>query len=282
MLLFDAHREDKALKKSGWSLAALMFLGIFLPSLAHGEFYVGGYLGPSFASNFDPTWDFYKANDPTAINEPRDPGKFLWASRSAQGVKVDPSLLLGGKIGYWFTKKSVFGLQMPSWLKYFGFELDIGYQQLHWPDQAVTVAPTNFRQVLAAKVTAVSSAFLFLVRYGFFPDAEVPLGRLQPYIGIGPVILVTNSYLNIGQYIHNAGGDFRSTEVDLGLAVETGLRYMIHPKVSLYASFRYRYLPNHVSVDDSIFDLAPTTLSYIEMNGTYNMFDLMFGAAYHF
>jgi opacity protein-like surface antigen len=167
-------------------------------------------------------------------------------------------------------------------LKYFGFEMDIAYQKLHWPDQAVTVSPTNFRQALAANVTALSTSFLFLARYGFLSDADVPIGRLQPYLGIGPVILVTNSYLNIGQRLHNAGGDFRSTEADLGLAVETGLRYMIHPKVSLYAAFRYRYLPNHVSVDDSIFDLAPSTLSNIEMHTTYNMFDLIFGATYHF
>ncbi|MHB8067644.1 MAG: outer membrane protein [Desulfobaccales bacterium] len=271
-----------AVRKCGWFLAVILTVGILLPTLAHSEFYMGPYLGPSFAGNLDPTWDFYKAKDPTAAEEPRDPGKFLWATRSAQGVRVNTSLLLGGKIGYWFTKKSVFGLQMPSWLKYFGFELDVGYQKLHWPDQAVTVSPTNFRQVLYANVTAVSVAFLFLARYGFYPDADVPLGRLQPYIGIGPVGFITNSYLNIGQKLSNAGGDFRCTSGDVGLAVETGLRYMIHPKVSLYAAFRYRYLPQHVSVDDSIFDLAPTTLSNIEMHSTYNMFDLIFGTAYHF
>lgn len=264
------------MKKGGLFLTVVLVMMaemVLLPSMARSEFYVGGYLGPSFAGNLNPHFDFYQAGEPE---------KFIFATRSIRGVSVDPSLLLGGKIGYWFTKKSVFGRQMPSWLKYFGFELDIGYQKLHWPDQAVTVAPTNYRQVLYANVTAVSVAFLFLARYGFLRDADVPFGRLQPYIGIGPVGFITNSYLNIGQKLHLAGGDFRCTSGDVGLAVETGLRYMIHPKVSLFAAFRYRYLPQHMAVDDNIFDLAPSTLSYIEMHTTYNMFDLMFGTAYHF
>lgn len=261
------------MKKGGWFLAAMVAVGILLPSLAHSEFYIGGYLGPSFASSIDPNFEFYKNAEPE---------KYVWATRSVRGVSVAPALLLGGKIGYWFTTKSVFGLQMPSWMKYFGFEIDVSYQSLRWPRQEVTVDPVNMKQVLEMNGSAITVAFLFLARYGFYRDAVFPLGRLQPYVGVGPAIFVSNTYLDIGRNIGNVGGDFRSQEADLGLAVEAGLRYMIYPKISLNAAFRYRYLPNHVSVDDRIFDLAPTIWSYIEMRSTYQMYDLMFGVAYHF
>jgi len=254
------------MRKGGWFLAVIVAVAILVPSLAHSEFYVGAYLGPSFGSNIDPTFEFYKNAEPE---------KYVWATRTARGVSVDPALLVGGKIGYWFTKESVFGHRMPSWLKYFGFELDVSYQSLRWPHQEVTIEPTNIKQVLEMDGSAITVAFLFLARYGFYRDAEVPVGRLQPYLGIGPAIFVSTTHLNIGN-------DFRSTEADLGLAVETGLRYMIHPKISLNVAFRYRYLPNHVDVDDRILDLAPTTLSFIEMRSTYQMYDLMFGVAYHF
>lgn len=247
------------MRKGGLFLVVMMAALNLLPSLAQGEFYVGAYLGPSFASSIDPDFEFH-AN------------RYVFATRTAPGVSVDPSLLVGGKIGYWFTKKSIFGLQMPSWLKYFGFEVDVSYQNLSWPSQEVTIEPINLKQTLKMDGNAITVAFLFLARYGFYRDADVPLGRLQPYLGIGPAVVITNTKLNIGR-------DFRSTEGDLGLAVETGLRYMIHPKISLNAAFRYRYLPTHVDVDDTIFDQGSR---YIAMRSTYQMFDLIFGVAYHF
>lgn len=253
----------------------MAIVGVFSPSLAQSEFYLGPYIGPSFASSVDPTWEFYQSSEPEKFNQPVPTEKHVWATRRARGVSVDTSLLVGGKIGYWFTKKSVFGLQMPSWLKYFGFELDVSYQNLHWPGQEVKIEPVNYMQNLKVNGSALTAAFLFLARYGFFPDADVPLGRLQPYIGVGPSILVSNTYTNLGT-------DFRSTEADLGFAVEAGLRYMIHPKISLYGAFRYRYQPTHVGADDRILDLANSVWSYAEMQSTYQFYDLIFGAAYHF
>ncbi|RJR33275.1 MAG: hypothetical protein C4567_16990 [Deltaproteobacteria bacterium] len=252
------------MRKSGCLLAVVAALTIFFPSLGRSEFFIGPYLGPSFSSNVNPSWEFYKNAEPE---------KFIFATRNARGVSVDPALILGGKIGYWFTDESIYGLRMPSWLKHFGFALDVSYRQLNWPNQVVNIEPVNLRQEIELKSTTLNAAFLFLARYGFLKDSEVPFGRLQPYLGIGPVIFVTNTWMNIGK-------DFRKTEVDLGLAVEAGLSYMIHPKVSLYSAFRYRYQPNHVAVDDNILDIA--TNVYLVMRSTYNMYDLIFGVAYHF
>ena len=34
----------------------------------------------------------------------------------------------------------------------------------------------------------VAWTFLFMAHYGFMPDSEVPSGRINPYIGVGPAI----------------------------------------------------------------------------------------------
>ena len=111
-------------------------------------------------------------------------------------------------------------------------------------------------------------------RYGFLKDSEVPFGRLQPYIGIGPILFVTNQKLNIGN-------DFRGTEADLGFAIEPGIRYMISKRISVNMAFRYKFVPNHLDVDDKIFDQAQNN-RYIVMRTNYNLYDLIFGVAYHF
>ena len=34
--------------------------------------------------------------------------------------------------------------------------------------------------------------FLFMFHYGFLPDSEVPSGRINPYLGVGPAIVWTS------------------------------------------------------------------------------------------
>ena len=67
----------------------------------------------------------------------------------------------------------------------------------------------------------------------------MPFGRLQPYIAAGPAIFFTSQTptINIGnsEFSPNA-----KDNVDLGFAVETGLRYFFTKSISAEASFKYR------------------------------------------
>lgn len=237
-----------------WLSTVILLTLIIAPCVCQAELYIGAYIGPNFATNVNPSFNFSR-------------GMFY---RTAENVAVDPSFIVGGKIGFWFTKNT-FDL-LPDIMKYFGLELDISYHPLNWPSQKVLVDPTNTKFKIDNNGLAINAAFLFLFRYGFMPNSEVPFGRLQPYIGIGPEIFFAKTFLNIGQ-------DFQSQEADIGLAVESGIRYMIRKNVSLNIGFRYRYIPTHVDVDDTIFDAGR---HYIQMNTVYNFFNIIMGAAYHF
>ena len=233
-------------------LSGVIFLALIMtPNLCQAEPYVELYAGPNFATNMDPSFDFSR-------------GMFF---RTAKDVAVDPSFIIGGKFGYWFNKES-----FPAWMKYFGVELDISYNPLNWPSQKVLVDPINTKFDISNKGYSISTVLLFLFRYGFLPDQEVPFGRLQPYVGIGPMLFYTYTKLGIGF-------DFRSNEADPGFAVESGIRYMLRKNISLNIGFRYRRVLAHVDTDDTIFD---ADRHYIVMQTTYNLFNVMLGAAYHF
>lgn len=255
-------------------LKKIILLGIFtviIPLPCWAEFYIGGYLGPNFCANMDPAFDYYR----TAWSGSNI--TFLYDTRTAKGVGADTSIIFGGKVGYWFTKESVFGWRCPSWLKHLGFEVDVAYHRNDWPQQNITVHPLNGQYTIEQDGWIVSVCWLFMFRYGFLPDAEVPFGRLQPYLGIGPMIFVSNSSLKFSPPPQHTR--IQNPEVDLGFGLEAGLRYMVHKHVSLNMALKYRYCEAHYSTDDVIFDREQ---NYVEMRPTYNLISIILGAAYHF
>lgn len=253
-------------KKNLLILGALAVL-LILPSVVAAEMYTGLYIGGNFSADTDPRWEAKKIAA-TEIPPPIPVRIF-----TAQNISVDPAFVIGGKIGYWFSREGLLSSNYPEWMKYLGFEISLDYHNLDWPRQNVTINPINLNIPLENDGYMVTICFLFMGRYGLLPDQEVPFGRLQPYLGVGPAVFFTRTHLNIGK-------DYKSTEGDVGFALETGIRYMVRKNISLNAAFRYRYVRIHVSADDQVFNI-PLGL-YIPMHTTYNLFNILVGAAYHF
>jgi hypothetical protein len=130
-------------------------------------------------------------------------------------------------------------------------------------------------------------AFMFAARCGFLKSETVPFGRLQPYVAVGPAILVATQDINLqgnslisGAEIPfnlNPGGQ---TVVVPALQVEPGLRWMVRKHFSLDLAFKFRWA--HPSFTYTYFDPLVHTEESLTLHPQYLILGLQLGAAYHF
>ncbi|MBI4642641.1 MAG: outer membrane beta-barrel protein, partial [Deltaproteobacteria bacterium] len=169
---------------------------------------------------------------------------------------------------------------------YLGFYLDFSYHRLDLKNQnfntninaggaSAFFASTDFK----SEGTAATLAFMFAARYGFLPDSEVPFGRLQPYVAVGPAILFSSQQptISFGPGVFKVDNGSQSS-TDIALAVDAGIRYMALKNVSIDASFKYRWANPSYSYIGSLLGI-PADYNY---QPTYNLFSFQLGAAYHF
>ena len=93
--------------------------------------------------------------------------------------------VVGGlKFGYFFKSIPYLGLEG---------ETNVSPNRVNSPNQerqsgGAGKQPGGYAQL---KIGLTGPSALHIVgRYGFFKDSEVPFGRLQPYVGIGPGVVV--------------------------------------------------------------------------------------------
>jgi hypothetical protein len=284
--------------------AALVGVLLVLAGYAQAEMYFEGYMGGVFPTNasFNTTTYHYPQRN---VWEKHDiTARFLSAFQG------------GGKLGLWFDKSGVLsGINFRPWMKYFGFYLDLSYHRLNVDqDRMKTVCfdarPPGFgigvpgiplSSDFMSEGTAFTLAFMFAARYGFLKDSEVPFGRLQPYLAVGPALLLSSQNPTINSFRYQAetasfvkytikpGSD---SDVEPCLAVETGLRWMALKNVSVDVSFKYRYArPEYgyrymdISTGSPVAG-APTPFFIsnhsITLKPTYHLLSFQVGAAYHF
>jgi opacity protein-like surface antigen len=166
-----------------------------------GEFFVGGFFGGSFVPGTD--WTYQTAGQ-NAI---------------ARNMTIDPGVTGGIKLGYFLDSCPYFGVEA---------EGSIGNQSQ--PSQTVSLNPPLAGRIAAGRVTSQSllvwtMAFHLVGRYGFLPDQEVPFGRLQPYVGIGPGLVVLYAEADSAK--------------NFGLEVEAGLRYMFTKHLGGFVEYKF-------------------------------------------
>jgi opacity protein-like surface antigen len=262
---FDSQkgREGLPMKRTKIWLLALALLAL-LYGAARAEMFVEGYIGGNWTANApdDFTWE--------GLIRPSYPGH------------IDPAFQGGLKLGAWFERSGVLsGLNFPTWMRYFGFWLDFSYHALNFPARTYLSNSDKIPNGTFSSEGAVATlAFMFGARYGFFPDAEVPFGRLQPYVAVGPALMFSWQQPTINilatQYHWDADS---SSSTNVGLAVEAGLRWMALKNVSLEVSFKYRYF-NPTYKYQGPLGIGPDPNCYLRPN--FHLFSLQVGAAYHF
>jgi len=287
----------------------LLAVMVAMPGAAKGEMYVEGYLGGVQGANADPNPTFSASRNFGGGLTLADNGSFNFPGR------FDPAVIGGLKIGTWFVKEGFLGINYPDWMKYFGFYLDfmmhrLNYRQSLGTFQGNTSVSINGQTLLTlpfagdaqlnSEGLAPTLAFMFAARYGFLPDSEVPFGRLQPYVAVGPAILFASQEpsLTVTQItsvngvpipafpVNQTGKLGSSSDVTIALAMEAGLRWMALKNVSIDLSFKYRYARPTFNYDVTSFNLSPINIpgraGSISMDAAMHLFSGQMGVAYHF
>lgn len=236
-------------------LVATFFL--FMPGVGRAALWIGVEGGPNFVADGDVKGE---------------------GNKRLYDVSTEPAVLGGIIIGYDFVKEGFLGYDWPNWMKYFSFAIDITYNDFSQKAQNVKIKWSNGR-VFPIHISQVHGhmivlSFLFMARYGLFPTAELPFGRLIPYVGVGPGVFFSVAETSSSYW----GGYPSSDSAETGIVTEAGVRYMVLRNVSLDAAFRYRYVIPSYDVDyyTNIFNFHNTGRIIAQQ------FNVIFRINYHF
>jgi len=273
-------------------MALLVAAMMALP--ANAAMWVGGEIGANVICNQNLNVTGAGVNQPAAGNVIVG-GKF-------QNVSFPAQIIGGLTVGYDFVNAGFAGYAWPDWMKYFGFIVDFTYNRVVVPNQRVVFSGlvqssvfgnvtnslypngvTNLygRPGATGNGDVAALAFLFYGHYGFFPDSEIAVGRVHPYLGVGPAIAFTN--LDLGPY---GLGSVSSTNV--ALAAEAGIRFILLPNVTADIGFRYRYLTPSWTKSGTM--MVPTAIGNVPVQNatlkasvdSVNSFSVLGRVNYHF
>ena len=252
--------------KGKWLLAILalpMAAMLLLPGVVWGGMCVGVQAG----LNYIPNANILQRED-------------FELQRNYENVKFDVNFLGGLTVGYDFVNEGFLGRAWPAWMKYFSLVLYSTYEKISFQHQWVTVAlqgtPVSPYQRVSelsrsGNISMFSLTPMIIGKYGFIPNAEIPFGRLQPYVGVGAGLVISNPEMS-------GLTTLERNKVDMSLVVESGLRYMLLRNVSLDAAFRYRIIPTWFGNSYN----APGDTRKINLDFNPELYSAILRVSYHF
>jgi hypothetical protein len=241
-------------------LAVLLAALMALTGVAQSAMWVGGQIGGNFVPE-------------ATINSVYD-----------GNASFNSSVIGGAALGYDFVNAGFGAYAWPDWMKYFGVFTDFTYNRLDlrgqtWPAVPPYSSAGNASVALSGSAVpflgsnnrieayAAVWSFMLMAHYPFLPDAEVPAGRLNPYIAVGPGIVFSN--IDVGN------GYGSASSVNVALVVEGGIRFMCLKNVSLDAACRYRFC-------QPSYDLEVLGQDHTLTIESLHQISFLFRANYHF
>jgi opacity protein-like surface antigen len=248
-------------------LRLILFMGMIqaaLPSATEAETYLAGQFGVTFPGKGLSDGDLTSTSAPFLGGTVHYPSGTTVSDQSLKN-----SLLIGGKIGHYFSRA-----------KWLGLEAELFYSTPHIKQQDITFrsgTPFTFtpsgggpNTPLGNQLTAVGiegANFHVLTIAPLNILFRYPGHRLQPYIGVGPGIFIARiKDPSITQ------GDASQSSTKLGLNTFIGARYFLTRHVSAFAEGKYNYVRFNFGENPNFFGFK----------ATYAPISVAFGVAYHF
>jgi len=215
----------------------------YAQDLGLGEWYFGGYLGLSYLPSSD--WGFLRVPPP-------------YQGHTAKNIVYQPGPQVGLKFGRFFDA-----------LPWFGVEAEWSFSRNAHRAQNITITPplangTNSFHYTTDWFMDWAMQVNMLARYGLLKNKEIPIGRLQPYIGLGPGFEVV----------------YGKTDSFKNFAIETlaGIRYMCTKNLAIFCEYKFSY-QFKVEYEDVSIDNRPTTGGFT-FDFPHHRF--VVGVSYHF
>jgi opacity protein-like surface antigen len=154
----------------------------------------------------------------------------------AHDLKFDTSPVFGAKAGYFFDVDLLGGNA--------GLEVDVYHFEPDAPRQFVRFkgllagVPADTRTELQSadiQVTAVTLNAIYRFRLG--ADAEHPLGRFQPYVGVGGGAFIAKLATKTSPFDVNSKID--DTQTKAGFQALAGARWFITNNIALFAEYKF-------------------------------------------
>ncbi len=192
-------------------LALLLGWLTALPTQVSAEYFIDVYGGVASTASADVSVSVVERTGRTICVFPIGCFRETKTHKATQKVDFDSSFTIGGRLGYW--------AESYPWL---GGAIDGSSFQADGDNVEISVSTVSP---------------LLMVRWPFLlTSPEIPKGRLQPYVGVGPAFVSADM-----------SADFRPTvpsKVDhtsqgVGLDVRAGLAWQFHPHVAIFGEYRF-------------------------------------------
>jgi len=258
-----------------------LLISVIMAPVAQAEMYVGGYAG--FVRSATVFRDYL-------VLTTHHPAQGTFERHQTRGT-FNPSIIGGLKVGAWFNDQGALGGSYPDWMKYVGLYFDFSYHPQNFKSREGNTIIANdlarARNLFKSAGSTTTFAVMLAARYGFCGDKDVPFGRLQPYLGVGPAVIFTTQKISLSSraliggalvpYMINPESD---TDVTPALAIEPGLKWMVSKNLGLDFSFKFRWA--HPSFTFHYIDPFSATPESMTLHPQYLILSFQVGAAYHF
>jgi opacity protein-like surface antigen len=183
------------------SLMLTALLAIFLAAApASAEWYVEPYAGIAISD----------------LNDVK--GNALGTNFTLSDVDIENSFAIGGRAGYW--------------TEFAGLGLDFSFHKPDIKGQTVTLAVPGGGsapvQISSLDVNVYSIGLDVLFRLPLLKSEDLPQGRLQPYLAVGPALVITDP-------------DGQEADTSVGFKIGAGVAVMITKNFGVFAEYRFSH-----------------------------------------
>ena len=273
---------------------AMCLLALLVPAHACAEWYVEGYVGGMFGRSHLCGPQVNNIYNQSNLN----------ASFCLPTKKLSSTVTGGLKLGAWFDDQCHLPCETPSWLEHLGCYIDADFNNLDYhhgfcltpicyttPDG--NTHPGCANTCFSSCGHSTTLAFMLACRACICRTDEIPAGRFQPYLALGPAVLFVKQHakLLIGAHeiddghfaliLNNTYTIEPSCCVSKHVAcaaLDAGLRQMLSECFSIDYSFKYRYAPSCFSFTAA----TGSTGDLLSFKHRYHQFSFQVGFGFHF